>query len=43
MAIKLGWCLTGHHRGCRQVFESNGKRYECCCDCHKSKEVNDGK
>lgn len=26
-----GWCMTGHHDGCRYQF-SHGK---CGCECHK--------
>lgn len=28
---KSGWCMTGHHDGCKYQFD-HGK---CGCDCHK--------
>lgn len=28
-----GWCMTGHHDGCKYQFD-HGK---CGCNCHKEK------
>jgi len=30
MTLKSGWCLDGHHDGCRGTFSYG----ECPCDCH---------
>jgi hypothetical protein len=32
MTLKSGWCLDGHHDGCRGTFSYG----ECPCDCHKN-------
>lgn len=29
-----GWCMTGHHDGCKYQFD-HGK---CGCNCHKEKK-----
>ena len=29
---KSGWCMTGHHSGCKYQFD-HGK---CGCECHKT-------
>lgn len=32
---KFGWCMDGHHEGCRITFTHEERTYTCACDCHK--------
>lgn len=35
---KFGWCLDGHHEGCKYLINTTDGAKCCTCECHASKD-----